>query len=58
MAPQAISDSREERVPFLERPMGYGTVGSFLLYLIAVIAGVVVLVLLGRYGVFDPHRGL
>jgi hypothetical protein len=35
--------------------MGYGTVGSFLLYLLAVIAGVVVLVVLGHYGVFDPQ---
>jgi hypothetical protein len=37
--------------------MGYGTVGSFLLYVAAVLIGIAVLVVLGRLGVFNPHRG-
>jgi hypothetical protein len=46
-----------ERVPILKRRMGYGTVGSFLLYVIAVVVGVATLIVLGRIGVFDPFRG-
>jgi hypothetical protein len=54
-----LSDEPErDRVSLLKRPMGFGTVGSFLAYLLAVIVGIAILVIFGRLGVFDPHRGL
>jgi hypothetical protein len=49
------SDTERERDPLLKRPMGYGTVGSFVAYLLALLLGVATLVILGRYGVFDPQ---
>lgn len=51
-----LGEPREQnRVPLLKRPMGYGTVGSFLVYLLAVVVGVAILVILGRLGLFDPQ---
>jgi hypothetical protein len=51
------ADPKEEstRIPIPKRRMGCGTVGGFLVWLVAIVVGVAILVLLGRLDLIDPQ---